>query len=403
MRILHVISSLDPACGGPSAVAASLASAQAKLGHQVVLATVEQPERRELISRTVERMPGSAAVYVHWLKQEWLRPLKFLQLGLSQSATESLSDLVGEADIVHLHGVWDVLIYGAAKECRRLNRPYCLVLHGMLDPWQLQQKYWKKRLALILGYRKMLDRAAFLHVLNEDEGRLIGPLKLAAPRAIIPNGIFSEEIATLPSRGHFCARYPRLRERPFVLFLGRLHFKKGLDYLADAFNIVARQCPDVQLVVAGPDGGERGPFERRIAQVGLKDRVHVVGPIYGPDKFAALVDCACFCLPSRQEGFSMAIIEALACGVPVVISEACHFPEVAKIGAGEIVPLDAHALGEALVRVLSDAEQRKRMGQTGMDLVRSRYTWVNIAQQAIDAYHRFGNAKVMSRQQHCEH
>ena len=93
--------------------------------------------------------------------------------------------------MIHLHGVWDVLIYSAARECRRCNRPYCIVLHGMLDPWQLQQKYWKKKLAFVLGYRRLLDRAAFLHVLNKDEGRLIEPLNLSAPNAIIPNGIFS--------------------------------------------------------------------------------------------------------------------------------------------------------------------------------------------------------------------
>ena len=333
MRILHLISSLDPACGGPPVVAASLASAQAKLGHHVVLTTIDQPERRDLIGRRLlGRVPGFSSLDVQWLKPKWRKPIKLVENFLSLAATKPLADLIGQADMVHLHSVWDVLIYAAARECRRLDRPYCVVLHGMLDPWCLQQKAWKKKLALVLGFRKMLDRAAFLHVLNEDEGRLIEPLKLAAPNAIIPNGIFSEEFDTLPARGHFYAKYPQLNGRPFVLFLSRLHYKKGLDYLADAFKIAASECPDVQLVVAGPDGGAKEPFEQRIAQFGLQDRVHVVGPIYGPDKFAALVDCACFCLPSRQEGFSMAIVEALACRVPVVITEPCHFPEV---GSGQ--------------------------------------------------------------------
>ncbi len=243
----------------------------------------------------------------------------------------------------------------------------------------------------------MLDHAAFLHVLNIDEGRLIEPLKLATPNAIIPNGIFSEEIATLPPKGNFYAKNPQLKERPFILFLSRLHYKKGLDYLADAFRIVASQCPDVQLVVAGPDGGEKEPFERCIAETGLKDRVHVVGPIYGPDKFAAFSDCACFCLPSRQEGFSMAIVEALACRVPVVITEPCHFPEVAAAGAGEVVPLVAQAIGQALVRVLSDGDLRERMGQAGRDLVWSRYTWLKIAEQSIDAYQRLGKKRFSTK------
>src|ERR1019366_242283 len=239
MRILHLISSLDPAYGGPPVVAASLASAQAQLGHHVALATIDQPERRELICRAMERVPGFSGIDIHWLKPRWLKAIKLVENLLIQSATKPLSDLIGEAEMVHLHGVWDVLIYAAARECRRSDRSYCVVLHGMLDPWQLQQKYWKKKLAFVLGYRKMLDRAAILHVLNEDERRLIEPLKLAAPSAIIPNGIFFEEVESLPSRGHFYAKHPELKQRPFVLFLSRLHYKKGLDFLADAFKIAA--------------------------------------------------------------------------------------------------------------------------------------------------------------------
>jgi glycosyltransferase involved in cell wall biosynthesis len=313
-----------------------------------------------------------------------------MKVQLGQWATKPLPDLIAQAQMVHLHNVWDVLVYAGARECRRSDRPYCILVNGMLDPWCMQQRAWKKKLAFALGYRTMLSRATFLHLGNADERQLIEPLKLAAPNAIIPNGIFSEEIAALPPRGLFHAKHPELRARPFVLFLSRLHYKKGLDYLADAFKIAAAQCPDVQLVVAGPDGGAKEPFERQIAQAGLQDRVHVVGPLYGADKFAALVDCACFCLPSRQEGFSMAIVEALASGVPVVITEPCHFPEVAAAGAGEVVPLDAQAVGNALVRVLSDAALRDRMGRAGRELIETRYTWLKIAEQSIEAYQRLG-------------
>ena len=95
--------------------------------------------------------------------------------------------------------------------------------------------------------------------------------------------------------------------RRYVVFIARLHYKKGLDYLADAFAIVAPQSPDLDLVVAGPDEGAKSDFEDRIRRAGVGKRVHLVGPLYGPDKFAALVDCTCFCLPSRQEGFSVAV------------------------------------------------------------------------------------------------
>jgi glycosyltransferase involved in cell wall biosynthesis len=388
LRILHVISSLDPKHGGPPVIAASLASAQVALGHDVVLATLDRPTRRDAIDRSMSRLPGFSRVDVRWLTPQRSTPINFLKAVLIPSAPKALSGAVRHAEMVHLHSVWDVLIYAAARECRRSARPYCVLLNGMLDPWCLGQKKWKKRLALALGYRRMLDRAAFLHLGNEDERRLIEPLGLRAPTEILPNGIFPDDIDPLPRRGSFFATHPFLRDRPFVLFISRLHYKKGLDYLADAFEAVARRFGDVQLVVAGPDDGEKGSFEQRIARHGLGDRVHVIGPLYGPEKFAALVDCACFCLPSRQEGFSMAVTEALACGVPAVISEGCHFPEVGTAGAGEVVPLNAAAVAEALVKVLSSADLRQRMGEAGRALVRARFTWPIIAEQSIGAYAR---------------
>ncbi len=168
--------------------------------------------------------------------------------------------------------------------------------------------------------------------------------------------------------------------------MSRLHYKKGLDYLADAFAIVAKNLPEVRLVVAGPDGGALEDFNRRIAAAGVQNRTHVVGALYGREKFAALVDASCFCLPSRQEGFSMAITEALAVGVPAVVSENCHFPEVAKFGAGEVMKLETSLVADALTRVMRDAALREKMSTSGRELVRSRYTWPIIAQQTIEMY-----------------
>jgi glycosyltransferase involved in cell wall biosynthesis len=256
----------------------------------------------------------------------------------------------------------------------------------MLDPWSLSQKRWKKRMALALGYRAALNRAAFLHVLNADEQRLIAPLQLTTRSVVLPNGVFIEELEPLPSRGAFRTRHPSLGAAPFVLFLSRLHPKKGLDVLAEAFAEVARRRSDVHLVVAGPDDGAQGDFQRRVTAAGIGSRVQVVGPLYGRDKLAALVDAACFCLPSRQEGFSVAITEALACGVPVVISEACHFPEVAAAGAGVVVALEPSRIAEALELTLAHPAQAARMGAAGSALVRANYTWDAIAAKTLSAY-----------------
>ncbi len=388
MNILHVVNSLDPADGGPPAVAERLAAAQAVLTdemtgkpHRVTLVSRASPGREAQVQASLDPIP-----HMDQVSLVSLPPDLTFGIFVPPATSRQLRESIAQADIVHLHGVWDRLLHRAAIEAMRLRKPYVLTPHGMLDPWSLQQRWLKKKVALMLAYRKMLQRARCLHVLNEDEARLIKPLKLTPPAQVIPNGVFLEEIEPHPPAGSFYAKHPELEGDPFVLFLSRLHYKKGLDYLADAFAIALKSLPHLRLVVAGPDGGAQADFEAQIDRLGIASRVHLVGPLWAQDKYAAMVDAACFCLPSRQEGFSVAITEALATGTPAVVSEGCHFPEVAAAGAGEVVPLDAQAVAAALVRVLSDESQRQQMGRAGRELVLSRFTWPVIAQQAVQMY-----------------
>jgi len=384
MLIIHAIATLDPAAGGPPRTSLGLASAQAELGHEVHMVAYRGPsgERVGLESDAGAGRPDSAGQVV-------MHELPLPRAGerfLARAVRAVFRELLPRADVLHLHGVWESIIRTGAAEARRLGKPYVVAPHGMLDRWSLAQRKWKKRIALALGYRSMLEGAAFIHGLNTDEVRLLAPLHLTCPVRIIPNGVFPEPFASLPPKGTFRRSQPELADAPFVLFLSRLHYKKGLDHLARAFELLADKVPDLRLVVAGPDDGARADFEARVARAGLTGRTHVVGPLYGTAKLAALVDAAAFCLPSRQEGLSVAILEAMACGTPVVISESCHFPEVGEAGAGLAVPLDAEAVARALLRVLSEPGEAARMGQAGRKLTFERYLWSEIAELSIDAY-----------------
>ena len=381
MRIAHVVPALAPSHGGPPVVAARLAAAQARLGHDVRLVFYDVPAERAEVEQAMRDIPEASSVHLIRLDAPQGGLSGRLSALLSSSSLAPITDAIADVDLAHLHGVWESIIRTAAGAARRLDKPYVVAPHGMLDPWSLGQKALKKKIALALGYRAMLDGAAFLHVLNVDERALLEPLRLHCPTELIPNGIFLSEIDQ-----H--AAPPPTQDPPFILFLSRLHYKKGLDHLADAFAIVRRQAPEWQLVVAGPDGGERQPFVERIARHGLDGAVKLVGPVYGADKFALLRRAGCFCLPSRQEGFSIAILEAMACGVPVVVSENCHFPEVAEAGAGRVVPLDPQAIAAALLALTDDADHRRRMGDAGRQLVEARYTWDKVAGQSVAAYER---------------
>jgi glycosyltransferase involved in cell wall biosynthesis len=382
MRIFHILPSLDPADGGVPKIAVRLAAAQAALGHDVQILVYRRPNAQNSIDQELRAIPGS-----NMLKLNYLPVADPWEQYTASQARRVVTGIIRDFDFLHLHDLWRPLSKRAAAIAFQCGVPYTILLNGMLDPWSLSQKRWKKKLGFaVLGYREMLDRAAFLHAGNDDEVRLIRPLGLLPEIRVIPNGIFAEEIAPMPAFGSFSGKYPQLASRPFILFMGRLHYKKGLDYLADAFAKVASRFPEFMLVVAGPDGGAEDDFRRRIDALGVADRVVLSGPVWGNDRLAAMADAACFCLPSRQEGFSLAITEAMGCGLPVVISEGCHYPQVSEVGAGFVLPLDADAFADALIRIMNDGELRERMGQRGRELVWSRFTWPTVAKQTIDAY-----------------
>ena len=383
MKIVHTIHSLDPAQGGPPAVATRLAAAQSQSGHDIEILYADGGGLGAEELRKMSGLAASARVSLIPLPKPGSR---FDGLRRWFSAVPSVVDRVSQVDVVHIHGVWERSVVGVASACRRVGIPYVVTPHGMLDPWSLTQKRWKKWIGLALVHRRMLNGARGLHVLNTNEQRLMEPLGLAAPPFLVPNGVFLNEFDRLPAHGTFRAAHPEIGTGPIVLFLSRLHFKKGLDMLAKAFVLAGERVPRAQLVVAGPDGGAEAGFRKAIEQAGLTSRVHLTGPLYGEDKLAAFRDADVYCLPSRQEGFSVAILEALACGVPVVISEGCHFPEVAAEGAGHVTPLEPERLADAMVSLLQDSDARRRAGDAGRTMVARDYVWPRIAERMVEAY-----------------
>ncbi len=289
--------------------------------------------------------------------------------------------------MVHFHGVWDPTLLIAGREARRLKRPYFVTPHGMLDFWSLRQRRLKKVVAMRLLVRRHLDAAAGLHVLNGDEQAGLNALGLKAPMHQIANGVFlpgiDADAAAEPGRP---TRERIEASKPYVLFLSRLHHKKGLDLLAPAFARVVEARPDLHLVVAGPDGGAEDAFRAQVAALGLSDRVHLVGLVGGADKAALFRHAACFCLPSRQEGFSIAITEALAHRCPVVISRECHFPEVGAAGAGRLTSLKPADVADAVLSLLADEAERAEAGEAARRLVEENYTWPAIAERVAAMY-----------------
>lgn len=383
MRVIHALDTLDPADGGPPQVAIRQASALAALGVEVsLLHCTPDPSRREAIGAMIAQVPGHERVRIVELPRSaiWRIP--------GRIALRHLPCLHG-ADWVHLHQVWHPMVRGVARAARSLGIPYVIRPAGSLSQWMLAQKALKKRLGLAIGYRRMVRGATFLQALNRDEADQIAHFRPGVPVEIVPNGIFPQELADMPPRGSFVQHCPAVAGRRFVVAVGRLHYSKGFDVLLEAFIRLAPRHPDLDLVIIGPDSGMGPALVRRAEQAGLGPRLHLPGAIYGKAKFAALVDAECFCLPSHHEAFSNAIVEALACGLPCVISRGAHFPEVAGAGAGSIVDIDAAQVEAAIDPFLTDASRHRDAAMKARALAHS-YLWPEIGARLRDLYIRYG-------------
>jgi glycosyltransferase involved in cell wall biosynthesis len=383
VKIAHCVRSLDPADGGLPAIAQRLAALQAELGHETVLVTHDDCTSAARLLKATKVASVERVEHRHVPRTS---PAKML----GRSRNTLVSNALRDIEVVHLHGVWDPILSHVAATARREDIPYIVAPQGMLDPWSLRQKALKKQLALRLHYRRMLETAACVHVLHEDEARFARAVAPRCRTAILPNGVSLGEISTaMEAAGdddYFQHRFNWPGDKT-VLFLGRLHHKKGLDVLAESFAQLVGRLPAARLVVAGPDEGAQGDFERRIDQLGIADKVAVPGPIYGNERYAAMRSAACFALPSRQEGFSIAVLEALACEAPVVITPACHFPQVETTAAGAIAN-DPAAHAAAYERYLLRNDLRRQAGRAGKQLVESCFEWRSITRSSIELYQK---------------
>lgn len=379
MRILHLIASLAPSYGGPAVSCPSLAAAQAVLGHQVCIAYLADPDIQKEIRRVGMQTIANFSA------------LELIPIPLSDSLLGTISppgigrwldSHLAECDFVHVHGIWRPFLAIAIRRSISTGIPYTVAPRVMLNRWSMEQHRLKKQVAWRLLWRSLLDQSAFVHALNENEQVAVSRFHLRAPIVISPNGVARSMVREIDDLA------PQEAETPYVLFMSRLHYQKGLDFLAPAFASLMTEYPGLRLKVAGPDGGALQGFIDQCRSFGIDDHVDLLGPVYGTEKYRLIKGCTVFCLPSRQEGFSVMLAEVLACARPVVISHQCNFPEVATSGAGRVVELDVEAIAQALRDFLDDPALADAAGQRGRTLIQTNYTWEAIAEQMVGRYQK---------------
>jgi glycosyltransferase involved in cell wall biosynthesis len=260
----------------------------------------------------------------------------------------------------------------------------------MLEPWAMSNKRWKKAPYFRLVERAMLSKASAVHALTQAEHCNIRALAIKTPTFVIPNGVSENEVSATQSAIDFEDLYPQTKGKKKVLFLGRIDPKKGIENLVRAFAQLVRGefAGRTVLVIAGPDlVGHRQRIEETVRAYDIDDHVLFTGALSGTSKASALRSADLFVLPSLSEGFSVAVLEALACGCPVIITEKCNFPEVAAAQAGKVIAPNAEQLAEALRDLLRNDEERRDMGANGRNLIRRCFTWQTIAARLRSVYH----------------
>lgn len=285
-------------------------------------------------------------------------------------------DWVPKADIVHIHGLWQVHSRRGAPEARRWRVPYLMTAHGMADPWALRHKAWKKRVYTWAVEGRNLRGAACLHALAEPEVRHLRALAPRTPVALVPNGVDLAPFDRLPERRVMEQRHPELAGKFVLLFLSRLHRKKGLDLLGEAFAALGGEHKELHLLVAGRDEGARAELEARAESAGLARRITWLGHVAGAAALEAWGAADAFVLPSYSEGFSMSVLEALAARKASLITTACHFAELGLRGGGLVVEPTSQDVTAGLRALLTMSEaERSAMAGRGRALVEERYTW----------------------------
>ena len=376
LHLLRIIRSLNPAGGGPIEGVRQITPHLAALGVTTAVASLDDPD------------------------SPWLQDQPFQAIGLGPVAgtygyhrglPARICALAQQHDVVIIEGIWQYHAYATWRALRGSGVPYFVYTHGMLDPW-FKRTYPLKHLKKWAywpwaDYRVLRDAQAVLFTTEQE--RLLARQSFwlyKANELVVGYGTSAPPPDAERQRQAVLQRFPQLRGQRILLFLSRIHPKKGVDLLIEAFAAVAHADPRLQLVIAGPDQvGWQAALQQRAAALGIAERITWPGMLSGELKWGAFRCAELFCLPSHQENFGVVVAEALTCGLPVAIAEPVNISaEVSAAGAG-LVHADTVAGTTATLRqwLALPADQQGQMRQRGVQLFREQFDFASVARNLL--------------------
>jgi len=387
MKILQIVPVFSDPFGGPVTVVRSISKELAKR-HEVTIYTTTASDPKHDFEPREEEVNGYKVYYFPRNFKQLIYSDLFGQMNISLNMRKAVKDHLKEFDIVHVHS-WqqfpDMLLHHYTK---KYHIPFVLQVHGSLS--QIGPKILLKQVYDIsFGYRILRDTSKVI-ALNEVEAQQYRSMGVPDEKiAVIPNGIDLSEYAVLPPKGLFKKKFGIRDDEKVVLYLGRIHKTKGIDILIKAFTNVIQNIDDIKLVVVGPDDGSLDELQTLVKDLSVGKKVIFTGPLYGLEKIEAYVDSEVYVLPSRYEAFPMTVIEAYACGKPVIASNVGGLKDLV---INDVTGLlfdsgDVEHLASDILYLLNNESKSKEMGFNGKQFVKDNFTLEKVVDQLEKIYY----------------
>ncbi|MEO0838497.1 MAG: glycosyltransferase [Cyanobacteria bacterium J06632_19] len=378
IRVCQVVASINENVGGPAYSVTSLATALSVQNICSHLFTLDYQKHGRQVS--------TVGINLHC---ETAKKIAIYLRGLQPSASNNLLQLAStELDLIHNHGLWMFPNLYARKAAVMNQLPLIISPRGMLESWSLKNSWYKKWLAWFLYERQNLKSATAFHATSPEEVQSIRKLGFKQPIALIPNGVSVPSIEEKPSREILIQRFPELAHKKWLLFLSRIHPKKGIDNLLHVWHSLATAFSDWHLVIAGPNlVSYQEKLEPLVKKLNLTNCVTFTGMLSGQYKASALSNADLFVLPTHSENFGIVIAESLAHGVPVITTKGAPWKDLQTYECGWWIENNRQALHIALNEAIKiSSEERQAMGLRGRNLVKAKYSWNSIAKNMESVY-----------------
>jgi glycosyltransferase involved in cell wall biosynthesis len=384
LKVLHVLPSIAPRHGGPTAAGLAMVRALRTAGSDARIVTTDD-DVGERLAVPLHRWVDYGGVPVCFLPRVRARQHTLIGFTFAPAFAGWLKQHAVEFDFVHVHTVFSFPANVAMAIARRKKVPFAVRPLGQLCDWSLRQRAFWKRLQLALITRRNIEHAAFLHMTSTMEAEETSWLGFRCPVFVQPHGLDLPPVYP-DARKRLRHELGVTEDRPLVVFMSRLHPKKGLEVLLEA---AARERTGAfDLVIAGSgEDAYAAELHQLAARLGLASRVHWLGFVEDERKWRLLQGCDVFVLPSYSENFGIVVLEALACGLPVIVSD--HVALAADVtgnGFGAVVPLETEALVAALREWLPARDRRADAGRRSVEFVRVKYSWDAVARRLANRY-----------------